>query len=223
MPSTILEICVDRLEDLVLATRSGAHRIELCGHLAVGGVTPTPDAMRRARELTDLPIMAMVRPRGGGFHYDEAEFELMHEGISRAHGAGADGVVLGCLTGDGDLDVAGMERLIRAADPLEVTFHRAFDVANNPREVLEQLIELGVERLLTSGQAASAPEGVTLIAELVTQAAGRIGVMPGAGLRASNVRAVAEATGARELHGSASTDGRTDGAEVAAMVEALAR
>lgn len=221
MTQPLLEICVDHPSDVTVATNAGADRIELCESLAVGGVTPDPELLERARALTSVPIMVMIRPRGGDFVYTADEVRAMETSIDHAKANGADGVVLGCLTPGGDLDVAKVSALVARARPLPITFHRAFDDANDPESVLDALVGLGVTRLLTSGQAPTAPEGKDLIRRLVDRAAGRLIVMPGCGLRATNVREVTEATGALELHGSASTGGRTDPDEIRAMRRAL--
>ena len=221
MTQPLLEICVDHLDDVTVAASAGADRIELCASLELGGVTPGPDLLDRARTLTAIPIMVMIRPRGGDFVYTADEVAAMAESIDHAKDRGVDGVVLGCLTPDGGLDVPSVSCLVARARPLPVTFHRAFDEARDPLPVLDGLIQLGVERLLTSGQAPAATQGKGLIRDLVERAAGRLIVMPGCGLRASNIREVANATAAVEFHGSASTDGRTDANEIRAMRRAL--
>lgn len=221
MTRRLLEICVDHSDDVTVATDAGADRIELCASLPVGGLTPGQDLLARARDLTDLPIMVMIRPRGGDFVYGDGEVRAMEAAIDHAKESGADGVVLGCLTSEGDLDIATLTNLVTRARPLPVTFHRAFDEARQPFAILDAIIDLGVDRLLTSGQAPTAPEGTDLIRLLVEHAGDRLVVMPGCGLRAANVRTVADATRAIELHGSASSRGRTQAKEVAAMRRAL--
>ncbi len=221
MTQRLLEICVDNTSDVTVATNAGADRVELCADLPIGGVTPDPQVLEHARKLTSAPIMVMIRPRGGDFVYTADEVRVMETAIDHAKANGADGVVLGCLTSNGDLDIAKVSDLVARARPLPVTFHRAFDDAREPESALDALVELGIARLLTSGQARTAPQGKDLIRRLVQRAAGRLIVMPGCGLRAVNVRDVADATGAVELHGSASTDGRTDPVEIRAMRRAL--
>ena len=196
----LVEACVDSIESALAAGRGGAHRIELCANLIEGGTTPSPGTLAVCRARLDIPIFVLVRPRGGDFLYSAAELAVMLEDIRRAKAAGAQGVVTGALRADGEIDADRTRELIAAARPLEVTFHRAFDVCRDADRALETLIGLGVERVLTSGQAATAPEGATTIARLVRQAAGRIGVLPGGGVTPDNVAALVRATGVAEVH-----------------------
>jgi copper homeostasis protein len=195
-----LEICVDSVESAVVAQRAGADRVELCASLIEGGITPSPGTMKVARRKLSLGLMLMIRPRGGDFLYDDVETEAMLEDVHAAKSLGADGVVFGCLRADGSIDGDKTRTLLAAAKPLAVTFHRAFDVCRDPFEALEQLVELGVTRLLTSGQQSSVLEGIELIATLRERARGRIIVMPGGGITPSNVRKVVELSGADEIH-----------------------
>lgn len=196
----VFEACVDSAADAEAAQLGGADRVELCNGLAVGGITPSVGAVRLARERLTIPIMMMIRPRPGDFLYTADEIDVMRRDIDVAKELGVWGVVFGALTEEGRVDRARTAALVEHARPLEVTFHRAFDVAADPHDALETLIDLGVERVLTSGQEASVTQGVRLIASLVEAAAGRIVVMPGCGLKRHNVRQVVELTGARELH-----------------------
>lgn len=196
----VLEACVDSVESAVAAEQGGASRIELCSDLLEGGLTPGPGTMKVAREALDIPIMAMVRPRGGDFCYSDLEYRVMLHDISAAKEAGANGVVLGILRPDGTVDAERTRAAIEVAGPLQVTFHRAFDMARDAIEALDVLISLGVQRVLTSGQEASAAEGVDLIAALVRHASGRIIVMPGGGITTRNAGKIVSATGAREVH-----------------------
>jgi copper homeostasis protein len=196
----VLEISVESVERAVAAERGGAARIELCGALDVGGITPGVELMRAARGAVRVPIFAMVRPRGGNFVYSAAEFEEMNRSIDAARAVGMDGVVMGILKRDGTVDVSRTADLVRAAAPLPVTFHRAFDQSADLFAGLEDVVATGVRRLLTSGGAVTAPEAVARIAELVRRAGGRVIVMPGSGITAGNVAEIAAATGAAEFH-----------------------
>lgn len=224
-----VEISVESVERAVAAERGGASRIELCWALEVGGVTPAIELMREARARVKVPIFSMVRPRGGDFVYSPAEFEEMKVAIAVARAERMDGVVLGLLQRDGRVDVERTTELVRAAAPLPVTFHRAFDESADLFEALEDVIATGATRLLTSGGAATAPEAVARVAELVRRARGRIVVMPGSGVTAGNVAKMAEVTGAVEFHaGLSSVVGREAGAEtfeaeVRRLVEAVGK
>jgi len=196
----VVEISVESVERAVAAERGGALRIELCGSLDIGGVTPGVELMREVRARVSVPIFSMVRPRGGDFVYSAAEFEEMRAAIKAARSTGMDGVVLGLLKADGTVDVARTAELVRSAAPLPVTFHRAFDESADLAAALEDVIATGATRLLTSGGSATASEAVALIAELVRNARVRIAVMPGSGVTAGNVAEIAVATGATEIH-----------------------
>ena len=146
------EICANSAESCVAAQQGGAHRVELCASMPEGGTTPSWGEIKLARKLIDIRLHVIIRPRGGDFLYSPLEVDIMEEDIRMAREAGADGVVFGCLTPDGELDMPVMQRLMKAAEGMSVTFHRAFDYVAHPDEVLEQLVELGVNRILTSGQ-----------------------------------------------------------------------
>jgi len=196
----VVEISVERVERAMAAERGGASRIELCGSLDVGGVTPSVELMRETRACVWAPIFAMVRPRGGDFVYSAAEFEEMKSSIEAARAAGMDGVVLGLLRLDGKVDAARTKELVRAAAPLPVTFHRAFDESADLFAALEDVVATGASRLLTSGGEATAPKAVARIAEFVRRARGQVVVMPGSGITAANAAEMAAATGAKEIH-----------------------
>jgi copper homeostasis protein len=196
----LLEVCVESVADVLLAEQGGADRVELCADLVEGGITPSLGSIRLAVERAAIPVMVMVRPRGGDFIYDDVELEVMLRDVAAIKEVRAGGVVFGCLTPDGEVDRERTARLAAAARPLGVTFHRAFDMTRDPRQSLETLIELGVDRVLSSGQEPSVPQGLDLLRELVAQAGQRLVVMPGAGLLPDNVRCVADLTRARELH-----------------------
>ena len=198
-----VEICIDSFAGAIAAREGGADRVELCGSLVEGGITPSAGLLRQVCEAAGIDVMAMIRPRGGDFCYDPHELETMQRDIDEAKQAGARGVVFGALRTDGSVDRDLVSALVERARPLEVTFHRAFDMVREPFEALDALIDLGIERVLTSGQAPSAPEGARRLRELVERADGRIVVMPGCGVRPTNAREVLEATGAREIHLSA--------------------
>lgn len=194
------EVCAPNLPSALAAQRAGAHRIELCSALDVGGVTPSMGLIRAAKQALDIEVHVLIRPREGGFCYTEAEFELMLYDVRSCRETGAAGVVVGALTADGQLDLARMQALKEAAGPLQTTCHRAFDFSPDPREALEQLIGMGFSRVLSSGQAATAYEGRALLQTLVAQAQGRMVVMLGAGISAQNIREIAVSTGASEFH-----------------------
>jgi copper homeostasis protein len=223
----VVEISVESVERAVAAERGGAARIELCGELNVGGVTPSVELMRETRARVRLPIFSMVRPRGGDFVYSNVEFEEMKRSIGVARAAGMDGVVLGLLRDDGSVDATRTAELVRAAAPLPVTFHRAFDEIAELIAALEDVVATGAKRLLTSGGAATAPGAVARIAEIVRLARGRLMVMPGSGVTAENAAEIAEATGATEFHAGLSSvvarDAEPDAfeREVRRLVEAL--
>jgi copper homeostasis protein len=201
-----IEICVDSVAGALAAERGGADRVELCDNFWEGGTTPSAGCIKLARQNLRIGLHVIIRPRGGDFLYHELELAVMGEDVQMAKALGADGVVIGCLTAAGDLDAPGIERLMELARPMNVTFHRAFDMCREPRQGLEDLIQLGIDRVLTSGQEASCLEGLELIAELRQQAADRIIVMPGGGLTPRNVRQIVAATGVSEVHLSARSD-----------------
>ncbi len=197
------EVAVDSLESAMIAQECGVDRVELCADLGIGGISPSRGMIELACERLAIPVHVMIRPRRGDFLYTDAEFEVMRRDIEAAKSAGAQGVVFGLLLADGSIDIARTRELASAARPLSVTFHRAFDMCREPRAALGQLIDMGVNTLLTSGQAPSAAEGMPLIVELVAWAAGRIDIMPGAGIHPGNIARIAEATGAQTFHFSA--------------------
>ncbi len=194
------EVAVDSLESALIAQECGADRVEFCADLASGGITPSLGAVQLALERLQIPVHAMIRPRRGDFLYSDAEFEAMQRDIELVKAAGAHGVVFGILLADGRIDSKRSRQLAGLARPLSVTFHRAFDMCRDPRAALSQLIDMGLDTLLTSGQADTAAEGIPLIAELVAQAAGRIEIMPGAGINPDNISRIAQATGAQTFH-----------------------
>ena len=196
----ILEISVENAERAVAAERGGASRIELCAELRVGGVTPGVGLMLKVRERVHVPVFAMVRPRGGDFVYSDAEFAEMERAVDVAASAGMDGVVLGILAVNGRVDVARTAMLVERARPMAVTFHRAIDMSADLLVALEDVVDSGAARVLTSGGAGTAGEGTLRVTELVKKARRRIVVMPGSGITAANVADIADVTGAREFH-----------------------
>lgn len=196
----IYEICVDSIDGVIAAKAAGAQRVELCADLLEGGITPSRGMIRQARTVDGIGLHVIIRPRGGDFLFDDDEFAVMEADIDAAKTEGADGVVIGLLTVDATIDVVRTRRLIERARPMAVTFHRAFDMTADPFAALETLIELGVDRVLTSGQEATVLEGLPLLTELVRRAGDRIVIMPGGGITSRNVgRIVAEAK-PKEIH-----------------------
>jgi len=196
----LLEISVESLEAALAAARGGADRIELCGNLSAGGITPSIALMHAVREHLSIPVFVMIRPRAGDFVYSDAEFSEMRRSIVGAKESGMDGVILGILTKDHRVDVERTRELVEFAKPLPVTYHRAFDEAADLRQALEGVIQSGAKRILTSGGAKSALEGAAMLADLVEAAGERIVIVPGAGISAANIEQVAQRTGAREFH-----------------------
>jgi copper homeostasis protein len=215
MKSLVFEVCVDSVESARAAAAGGADRIELCSALDVGGLTPSPELLRAVRAAVSIDVFAMVRPRPGNFVYSSAELDQMHSEIEQVGALGADGVVLGALTLAGSVDVPSVRALVAAARPMQVTFHRAFDASSSLERSLDQVIEAGAARILTSGAASSAAQASDRIARLVKQAQGRVSIMAGGGVRSNNVRNLVLATGVCEVHTSLGF-GDGDGATPAA-------
>ena len=196
---TTFEICIDSIEGALAAERAGADRVELCSALFEGGLTPSIGTIEVAlRSVSRIRVHVIVRPRAGDFIYSPLEVDAMVRDVQAAATVGAHGIVIGALTPEGDVDVPTTRRLIQAADGASITFHRAFDMVRQPYEALEQLIDLGVHRVLTSGQEDSALDGAPLIADLVRKADGRI-VMPGGGINQRTIARVVAATGRRRV------------------------
>lgn len=198
----IIEIATSDFSTTRAAVEGGADRIELCANLAEGGVTPSAGTIKQCRQAFSVLLYPIIRPRGGDFLYTADEFEIMLHDVVLCKQLGCDGVVIGMLNQDGSIDTERTARLVHAAYPLGVTFHRAFDRCKDPFEAMEQLINIGCERILTSGQQPGAPEGVELIAQLNKAADDRIIIMPGSGVRKDNVKQLAEKTGCLEFHSS---------------------
>lgn len=198
------EVCANSVESCLAAQAGGANRVELCAGIPEGGTTPSYGEISMAREVLDITrLHVIIRPRGGDFLYSPMEVKTMLKDIEMAKHLGVDGVVFGCLTTNGEIDFTVMQELMKASQGLSVTFHRAFDVCRNPKEALEQIIELGCHRILTSGQQATAEQGIPLLKELQEQAAGRIILLAGCGVNEKNIARIALETGIQEFHFSA--------------------
>ena len=198
--SVLLEISVETAEAAIAAERGGAQRIELCTQLRLGGLTPGEELMRRVRESVKVPVFAMIRPRSGDFVYSGEEFAQMRRDIATAQRIGIDGVVLGVLTRDRKVDVARTRELATTAQPLPVTFHRAFDDTADVHAALRDVVETGAARILTSGGAASAPAGIQNLARLMAASKKHVIILPGGGINASNALQVVRLSGATEIH-----------------------
>lgn len=201
----IQESCCTTLEEARSAQARGADRIELCTDLSVGGITPPRDLIKDVVDALTIPVNVLIRPLSSlEFVYDEDEIQQMMDDIEFCKSVGAAGIVVGALTPSGAIDLAAMQRLIAAAQPLPVTFHRAFDVCtDDPFEALEKIIDLGCTRLLTSGRDATAWEGRDLIRQLADRAGSRLIILAGRGVTPENIKSLATVTGAREFHGTA--------------------
>ena len=205
MDKYFFEVCANSVESCIAAQEGGADRVELCAGIPEGGTTPSQGTIALAREvLTTARLHVIIRPRGGDFLYSPLEQRIMLEDIEAARRLGADGIVLGCLTADGDVDTGLMRRLMEAARGMSVTFHRAFDVCRDPWQALEDIARLGCNRILTSGQQPTAGQGIALLRELQERVAGwRIKLMAGCGVNEHNIARIARDTGIREFHFSA--------------------
>ncbi len=200
MANILLEICCGSIDDAIQAEKGGADRVELCSALFLGGLTPSIGTIQEAKRRLKIPVMVMVRPRGGGFCYTEAEMATMERDVEAAIDSGADGIVFGILQADGKIDEKRTKRMRRLIGKRQAVVHRAFDVTPDPFKALEQLVDLGITRILTSGQRDSVQEGADLIAELIERAGKRIEILPGGGIRPFNVREVVDKTGCRQVH-----------------------
>lgn len=200
MAKILLEICCGSIDDAIQSEKGGADRVELCSALFLGGLTPSIGTIQEAKRRLRIPIIAMVRPRGGGFCYSDAEFATMERDTEAAIDAGVDGAVFGILKEDGRIDQRRTARIRRIIGKRQAVFHRAFDVTPDPFQALEELIDLGITRVLTSGQKDSVPEGVELISKLVEHAGKRIEILPGGGIRPYQVNDVVRRTRCRQIH-----------------------
>ena len=198
-----LEVCANSYASALAAQNGGAIRVEFCDNLAEGGTTPSYAQIALAKKNLAIEVWPIIRPRGGDFLYSDLEFELMKEDIKVCKSLNCNGVVIGILKADGTIDKERCAELIALAQPMGVAFHRAFDMSNDMGKALEDLIELKVLRVLTSGGAPSAPLGIEKLAQLVKQADGRIEIMPGAGINENNIQELITKTGAKQFHASA--------------------
>ena len=198
----LLEVCVGSVQSALAAQQGGASRIELCSALEIGGITPSAGLMEAARAVEGLKMHVLIRPRGGDFLYDKAEVDSMVHDIQLAKRYGADGIVIGALHADGSIDLDACRRMIDVAEGMQITFHRAFDMCCNPLKALEEIKNLGCHRLLTSGCASTALEGLPLLKQLQALQTGVI-LMPGCGVKSSNVAEIVRECGATEVHASA--------------------
>ena len=215
-----LEVCCADLQSVRAATEGGAHRVELCRSLELDGLTPSAEMMEEAIGM-GITVQVLIRPREGNFVYNKDEVLCMQHDIREARRLGANGVVIGALKPDGSIDEETVQRLVGEAEGLSITFHRAFDVCAQPLEALERIIVLGCHRLLTSGQAPTAEQGIPLLKDLVKQSAGRIIIMPGAGVNPENAHHILSETGATEIHGSLRKGGHTSAELVRATVSSF--
>jgi copper homeostasis protein len=200
----LLEICANSYQSAKNAYDAGVHRIELCQELSVGGITPSYGLLKQVIQNLDIPVFILIRPRGGDFVYSDAEFNIMKHDIQLCKDLGCHGIVSGILNEDKTIDVKRTQELVELSRPLTFTFHRAFDEVVNPKQALEQLIDLGVERVLTSGQKATAEQGLELLQELNKISNNRITILAGGGINAENVLKFKE-VGLKEIHASASS------------------
>lgn len=204
MKNYTFEVCANSVESCQAAQAGGANRVELCAGIPEGGTTPSHGDIAVARELLkETRLHVIIRPRSGDFLYSPIEQRIMLKDIDLARKLGADGVVFGCLTAEGDVDLPLMRKLMEAAEDMSVTFHRAFDVCRNPQQALEDIIGLGCHRILTSGQQPTAEQGIPLLKNLQQQAGGRIILLAGCGVNESNIARIAQETGIHEFHFSA--------------------
>lgn len=221
-PFPILEVCVGSVADALAAQQSGADRIELCSALELGGLTPSLGLLEGVLDAVNLPVVVMLRPRGGGFAYDSDEWFAMLRDASHLIRAGASGIVFGALTAERGIEAEQVRRLVDAAAGGETVFHRAFDFVADPAAALEELISLGVTRVLTTGGAPSAVEGAESLRRLIDQAKGRIEVLPGGGVTAGGVGQLVRRTGCTQVHIGAATsawDPSITGAQAASLCD----
>ena len=199
----LLEVCAFNLQSSIIAEKAGAKRVELCENPADGGTTPSYGTIKQTREQIGIALYPIIRPRGGNFLYDDNEFAIIKQDILLCKQLGCDGISTGVHKLNGEIDTDRLKRIVEWAYPMGVTCHRVFDATPDPLQALEEIITCGCERILTSGQKTSAPEGIDLLAKLVQQADGRITIMPGAGVRSGNIETLINGTGATEFHTSA--------------------
>ena len=200
MKPILVEVCADSLESAQIAQKAGAQRIELCSALSCGGLTPSAALMEYTKKKVTIPIHVLIRPRSGDFLYSDDEIQIMCRDIEIAKSVGVNGIVCGVLTPLGTVDIKKLQILLEAASPLKISFHRAFDMLKDPFACAAVLKDMGVERILTSGQKPSAVQGTKMISDLISIFGNKLIIMPGAGINEKNVKAVITATGATEVH-----------------------
>ncbi len=201
----IIEVCANSYSSALIAQVAGAHRIELCQDLLLGGTTPSAGTILQTRQTLQIPIFVLIRPRSGDFVYDENELEIIKSDILFCKKNSIDGVVIGQLSSDGHVDIEQTQQLIELAYPMSVTFHRAFDRTKNPLQTMETLIDIGINRILTSGQAATAFEGKNVLQKLVEKSKGRIEILAGGGININNVVDIIQTSKVQEVHLSGKT------------------
>ncbi|TBV26957.1 copper homeostasis protein CutC [Meridianimaribacter sp. CL38] len=206
----LLEICANSYQSSKNAQDAGAHRIELCQELSVGGITPSYGLLKQVRDTLSIPVFVLIRPRSGNFVYTEDELDIMKQDIQLCKDLGFQGIVSGVLNADDTIDLKQTKELVELSKPLSFTFHRAFDCVKNPEEALEQLINLGIERVLTSGLQPSAEKGINTLKKLNEKAKGRITILAGSGINQNNAKRFKE-IGLKEIHASASSSIESDG------------
>ena len=199
----LIEVCCGSVDDGVEAERGGADRVELNSSILLGGLTPSLGSIIEAKKRLNIPVIVMIRPRAGGFCYTQAEMSVMQHDAKLAVEHGIDGLVFGILTPDGTVDAERCKRIVELARGRQTVFHRAFDVTPDPLKAIDQLVDIGFSRVLTSGQEKTAIEGIELIRKLIVHAGDRIEILPGSGLRPHNIRAFVEQTKATQVHFSA--------------------
>lgn len=199
-----VEICLEDIESAIAAQQGGANRIELCDNLTVGGTTPSIGLISQTRKQLEIELQVIIRPRGGNFCYSDIEFNVMKEDIEAAKSVGVDGIVTGILNTDGTIDTSRTNSLVQIANPIPVTFHRAFDHTKDPFDSLELLVDIGVSRILSSGKAPSAIEGLSLLKQLQEKAKNRISIMAGGGINHENVQLIINQTQIQEIHAGSS-------------------
>lgn len=202
MPKAIFEVCAFNIQSCIIAEKAGAYRVELCDNPVEGGTTPSYGTIRRTRERISIKLYPILRPRCGNYYYDEDELAIIKQDIAVCRESGCDGISIGVQKINGEIDIDTLKEFVELAYPMRVTCNRAFDATPDPFQALEDIIAAGCERILTSGQKSGAPEAGELLGKLVKQAGDRIVIMPGAGIRASNIKKLMEESGAKEYHGS---------------------
>ncbi|MCT4647466.1 MAG: copper homeostasis protein CutC [Carboxylicivirga sp.] len=204
MDKYLFEVCIDSVQSAINAQEAGAHRVELCDNLFEGGTTPSAGMIKKVRQAApNIKVFVIIRPRGGDFVYNDDEIDVMLSDIDFAIKVGADGIVSGCLLKNGEIDLVNTKKLVAACKGLPFTFHRAFDMCKDPIKAIDQLIDLGVSRILTSGLEQTADLGIDTLKSIIKQADPRLKILVGSGVKPANIKMIADATGANEFHFSA--------------------